>query len=214
MGSFWNVDNPVWKFIGRLADFFLLSVLWVIFSLPLVTMGAASTALYEQVMKMAEDQEGRLLQGFVRSFRANLRQGTAIWLGFLGVGALLAFDLLWAIGGTGYLHWVFFFTAALLSLAWLLTLSFVFPLLARVENTSWSLVKMAGAIVSRNLLPVLTGFILYAAFLAVGVFVFWPVLLVVPALPAYLSGRLYLRVLERYGLLRRPGEEAGEFDVS
>ena len=200
MGHFWNVDNPVWKFVGRLADFFFLSVLWAIFSLPVLTLGASTTALYDVVLKMAEDQEGRLFAGFYQAFRRNLRDATLIWLGLLGVGAVLFLDILWALQGTGTYRMLLFFLAAFLSLAWILVASFVFALTARVENTPWSLVKMAGAMVGQNLLPVLTGVILFMAFLSVGVFVFWPVLLVVPALPAYLSGKLFLRVLSRYGL--------------
>ena len=206
MGQFWNVENPVWKFIGRLADFFCLSLLWALCSLPVVTAGAATTALYDVVMKMAEDQEGKLAQGFLMSFRSNLPKATVLWLGFLLVGALLFLDGLWALSGSGPLHLAMFFFALSLGLAWLFTLSFVFALLARVENGAWSLVKMAGAIVSRNLLPIFTGLVLYAAFASAGLFVAWPLLLVVPALPAYLSGRLFLRILERYGL-RRPREE-------
>ncbi len=208
MRGFWNVDNPVWKFIGRLYDFFFLSLLWLLFSLPIVTLGASTTALYDIVLKMAEDKEGKLLEGFWHSFKANLRPATCIWLLFLVTGIPLALDLLLALRGSGNLTLWFFFTAAFLSLAWLAILSFVFALTARVENTPWNLIKMAGAMVSRNILPILTGLVLFLAFISVGVFLFWPVLLVVPALPAYLSGKLFLRILEKYGLTEEQREEA------
>ena len=205
MGHFWNVDNPVWKFVGRLADFFFLSLLWAFFSLPVVTLGASTCALYDVVLKMAEDQEGKLFAGFYGAFRRNFRDATLIWLGLLGAGLVLFLDILWALQGTGLYRMLLFFLAVFFSVAWLLLASFVFALTARVENTPWNLVKMAGAMVGQNLLPVLTGIVLFIAFLSVGLFVFWPVLLVVPALPAYLSGKLYLRVLSRYGLSWRKG---------
>ena len=41
-----NYDNPVWRFIGKLGDLIILNVLWLITSIPIVTIGASTTALY------------------------------------------------------------------------------------------------------------------------------------------------------------------------
>ena len=79
-------------------------------------------------------------------------------------------------------------------------LSFIFVLLASVENSNSALVKMTGAIVIRNLLPVIAGVIVYAAFILVGVFLCWPVLLLTPGLPALLNAKIYLFLLNKYGL--------------
>ena len=50
--KFFSLENPIWKFIGNLADFFLLSCLWYLCCLPVVTAGAATTALYYVTLKM------------------------------------------------------------------------------------------------------------------------------------------------------------------
>ena len=42
---FFNPDNWLWRGFGRLADFFILSILWLVCSIPVVTIGAASIAL-------------------------------------------------------------------------------------------------------------------------------------------------------------------------
>ena len=39
--KFFSLENPIWKFIGNLADFFLLSCLWYLCCLPVVTAGGA-----------------------------------------------------------------------------------------------------------------------------------------------------------------------------
>ena len=94
--KFFNVDNPVWRFVGNLADFFVLSVLWAVCCLPVVTIGASTTALYYVTMKMARNREGELIPSFFASFRQNLRQGIALWVGYLAVGLLI---------GLNYLHY-------------------------------------------------------------------------------------------------------------
>ena len=41
-----DINNPIMRFLTAMFDLMALSVLWVVFSLPIFTMGAASTALY------------------------------------------------------------------------------------------------------------------------------------------------------------------------
>ena len=82
--KFFSLENPIWKFIGNLADFFLLSCLWYLCCLPVVTAGAATTALYYVTLKMARGQEGQLIPAFFHSFKQNLKQATALWVGVLG----------------------------------------------------------------------------------------------------------------------------------
>ena len=200
MRRLFDLNNPIWIFVGRLADAALLSFLWLVCSLPVITIGASSTALDYVTLKMTEDKEGRLAAQFWRCFKKNLRQSIGIWLGFAAVGALLAFDITWALSTQGPVSMAMLITASVISCLYLCMLSFIFVLLASVENSSSALVKMTGAIVIRNLLPVIAGVIVYAAFILVGVFLCWPVLLLTPGLPALLNAKIYLFLLNKYGL--------------
>lgn len=200
MTNFFNIDNPIWKFIGNLWDFFVLSVLWLVCSIPVVTIGASTTALYYVTLKMASNQEGKLWQQYFHSFRQNWKEATVIWLGFLAVGIILGIDLMYGLtGGTNLASAVLVF-AVVVGALYLCLLSFVFPLLARVDNTPFAIVKMAGGMLVQNFLPILAGVMVMAAFVLVGVFAFKLLLLVVPALPAYINCRMYNRILERYHL--------------
>ena len=200
MRRLFDLNNPIWIFVGRLADAALLSFLWLVCSLPVITIGASSTALDYVTLKMTEDKEGRLAAQFWRCFKKNLRQSIGIWLGFAAVGALLAFDITWALSTQGPVSMAMLITASVISCLYLCMLSFIFVLLASVENSNSALVKMTGAIVIRNLLPVIAGVIVYAAFILVGVFLCWPVLLLTPGLPALLNAKIYLFLLNKYGL--------------
>ena len=200
MRRFFNVENPVWKFIARLADFFMLSVLWAICSLPVITMGSSTTALYYVMLKMAKDQEGKLASQFFFSFKQNLKQGILIFAGFFLAGGILVIDIAWALNQKNVAGMTMLVTAGVISILYLCMLSLVFVLLARLENTAFAIVKITGGVLIQNFLPVLSGVIVYVAFISVGVFVFWPVLLVTPALPAYLNCFIYNRILKRYNM--------------
>ena len=76
MAEFFNLDNPIWRFMGKVLDLMVLTVLWVVTRVPVFTIGASTTALYYAGMKLAKDQEGYVVKDFFHSFRENFRQAT------------------------------------------------------------------------------------------------------------------------------------------
>ena len=210
MNRFFNIDNPVWKFIGNLADFFLLSILTVALCIPIVTVGAALTSLSYVTLKMASNQEGKLFQQYFNSFKRNFRQITPVWLIILAIGVVLCIDVYYGIHAGTLLASSMLVTAVICIVLYLCVRSMIFVLFARVENTSSAIVKMAVAMVTRNFLPVLSTVIVTVAFIAVGVYVFWPMLLITPGLPAYINAFVYNRIITKYGLNLKDEDPFGE----
>ena len=80
--NFFNPDNWLWRGFGRIADFFLLSILWMVCSIPVITVGAASIALYDTVAHCFRYQEGGMVGRFFRTFKKELGRGillTVVW---------------------------------------------------------------------------------------------------------------------------------------
>lgn len=136
-------DNPVMRGLSKLFDVACLNILWLIFCMPVVTIGASTTAMYSVMMKLVKDEEGYILRGFLAAFKENFRQSTLIWLVMLLLSVLLAVDV-WIVSGIGGMarsvFGILFFFAGFC----LLGISvYVFPLLARYENTVRTTVKNA-----------------------------------------------------------------------
>ena len=74
------MDGPLWRALNFIADVMVLHVLWLVHSLPLVTIGASTTALYYAMMKRIRTNEGQVTANFRQSFKANFRQATILWL--------------------------------------------------------------------------------------------------------------------------------------
>ena len=91
--KFFSVDNPVWRFIRKIGYLWILNILWVVTSLPLVTVGASTTALIFACMKLRDD-EGYPVRNYFRSFKDNFRQATVIWLIYVLFGAVLVWRLI------------------------------------------------------------------------------------------------------------------------
>ena len=135
--GFFNYDNPVWRFIGKFFDIMILNVLWVICSLPIVTMGAATTAVYYVTLKLVRDEEGATIKSFFKSFKENFKQATVIWLIMLATGAVIAFDLFFFLrifDGPSGLRTALAAVFMALGLIWCFVGMFVFPVQCRFIN--------------------------------------------------------------------------------
>lgn len=84
-------ESPFLQTLGKLSDVVFCNIMFVIFSLPIFTVGASSAALYTCLQKMLEDREDDVIvRDFLRAFKANFRQATCIWLMALAVMVFLA----------------------------------------------------------------------------------------------------------------------------
>lgn len=82
MKSFFNPDNWLWRGFGRLADYFILSILWLVCCVPVVTAGSSCIALYDTVAHCIRGGEGNMVKRFFGTFRRELGRGvilTVIW---------------------------------------------------------------------------------------------------------------------------------------
>lgn len=79
MGRFFNQDNPVSRFLAGTIDLIALNALFILTSLPIVTMGASLTALYS-VLLWRKDDDSYLYKIYFSSFKENFRQATIIWV--------------------------------------------------------------------------------------------------------------------------------------
>lgn len=76
-------DSGLYKFISRFWDVVKLSVLWIVFSIPVITIGPATVALAAVTMKMVDDTEGYVARQFVTKFKENLRNGIPLGIIFV-----------------------------------------------------------------------------------------------------------------------------------
>ena len=93
MNNFFNFDGPFFTILNRVSDLIILNVLWLICCIPIVTIGASTTAMYYVALKMVNNEESYVTRSFFKSFRENFRQSTIIWLIMLPIGILIAFNL-------------------------------------------------------------------------------------------------------------------------
>lgn len=141
MEKFFDPNNPVTVLLSRIFDLILLNICFVLACIPIITIGPALSALYAVTLRMADGDFGHTKEIFFSSFRRNFRQGMQLWLLFSLSGVFLSADI-----------YVIFFVLPeryrLLQIpVWLLIFTvvsaiiYVFPMLARYEQTNLQLIR-------------------------------------------------------------------------
>jgi uncharacterized membrane protein YesL len=127
-------DNVVTRILGRMLDFVVLNLLWVICSIPIVTIGASTTALYAVMLKIVRDEDGYIIRSYFEAFRVNLKKSTMIWLIQMVFALILAIDFRVAgmVQFTG--SFLFFSILLILGILWFAMDIYLFALTARYEN--------------------------------------------------------------------------------
>lgn len=143
-------QNKIFAAIGFIGDHFLLGVLWVLCSLPVITGGAASAAACAVSRKLCTGEEQKMIPDFFRAFRREFLFATKLWLLVLGIGAVLAVDV-----------YVYFTVAAgspillgftgLLVLVYLICLCWMYPYTAVFQGGFVRTVKMSFLLGMSNL---------------------------------------------------------------
>ena len=80
MNRIMNVDSPVMRFLSSFADLIVVNRLLILFSLPIITAGAAVTAALRVTRDIMNDEASHMVRSFWNAFRENFRQATAVWI--------------------------------------------------------------------------------------------------------------------------------------
>ena len=171
MDRLFNVNNPLMRALSKLFDIGWLSLIYVVFCVPIVTIGAATTSLYYVSAKVLRKDRGYVWSEFWHSFKLNFKPATLIWLIFAAIYGLLYFNLTTfntSNAAGGYL------VGAYIALAFIVTCvaSYAFCLLSRFNMNVRGILRYALYMSFRHFLHTLcflailfvAGFGIYAGF--------------------------------------------------
>ena len=110
MNHIFSPDSKIFRVMNRMADLVILNLIYFLTCLPVVTIGAATAAMYTICFRMDTDRETNLIKPYLEAFRDNWKQATGLWIGLLLFGAAAVFDSMLFYNAAGILHfgfWVF-----------------------------------------------------------------------------------------------------------
>lgn len=208
MNKVFDMDGPVFSTLNRLADLVWLNILYIICCIPIVTIGASTTAMYYVTMKIVKNEEGYITRSFFKSFKMNFKQATLLWLLALAVGGILALDYsimtdrfgdIVALSAT--IKKVVLGILIIIGGIYLFTMVYLFPLLAKFDNNIKNTVKNSLLISIRHfpftLLLIVIPIIPFVLMLFVNQLILL-IFLIVFSLIAFISSYIYVRIFAYY----------------
>lgn len=200
--KFLSYDSPFSQLLLKLCYSCYLNLLWFVCSIPIVTIGASTTALYYTTLKIVRGEEQYVARMFFRSFRENFRQSTTLWLILLAVGLFLAGDgyilyhLRASSAGAAAVFWTLILALVIVAgIAYTIVLLFIFPLVASVSNTNLAMLKNSFLIGIRYLFCTIMVFAVHFAMFFVIVSIFSPMVIFGEGLCAMICSYLMSYVL-------------------
>lgn len=211
MGNIFKLDSPLMRFLTLVTNLVCLNMLWLLCCLPVVTAGAATTAMYYVVFQYINKQDDAVIKPFFSAFKDNFRQVTPVWILNLLIGAALAAEVFYlSQGAEAWLIAVF----AILAFVYLGASSYLYPIMARYEAPTRNSVMNCFALSLRHLPSTLLVVCLNAVPLAMYFLktdVFWTtsILWLVGgfSLIAFANGRILLSIFKKY---EDPAEDAND----
>ena len=92
MSKFFSSDNKLFILMSKIFDVMVLGLLWLVFCIPIITIGPASTAMYYTMVKVIRRERSYLFKEFFRSFKLNFKQSAIITLIYAVAIAVLYVD--------------------------------------------------------------------------------------------------------------------------
>lgn len=208
MKKWFDLDSPIMVGLSRLADYVVLSFLWFVCCLPIITIGPSTTAMYYVALKLVRKEEDvKITATFFQGFKSNFKQAAIMNIISLVLGAVLLLDCYYWFFGQG--------TTAMLCCAaffamfvWLLCIMFYsYPLQAQFYNTVKQTMINAAILSMRkfpitvivfvlNMLPIILGFMPNGLPILVRTIPVW--ILLAPGVVAIINAKFFVKMFDPF----------------
>ena len=139
--SLFQINSPIYRFMQKMTDILLLSFLWILFSLPIITVGAATTAANYVSLKLVRNEEGYITKMFVKAFKENFRQGTILGLVCMLFGYILWVDFNYCFHVAKEVPKLMLGFTVIGAVVYVCSFLYAFALTARYQNTISHMIK-------------------------------------------------------------------------
>ncbi|NLT12627.1 MAG: DUF624 domain-containing protein [Clostridiaceae bacterium] len=213
--NFISYNSPFGRLMNRLVDIVVLSLLTMLLCLPIITIGAAFTALYSVLLKVIRETDQNIIRTYFKAFKSNFFKSTVLWAIMAVVIFILYMDFYLlsavAMANEDLIRIVLLIISAFIAMVG----SYIFPMQAQFENSIFGTIKKSFLICIMNLprsiaiLGVLLCPILVVLFFPETVY--FLLIFCIGAIP-YLQTEIFVRVFDRY--MPKAPEEPTPVDLS
>ncbi|WP_332695992.1 YesL family protein [Halalkalibacter lacteus] len=136
-------DGKTASFLRIVTNIIILNFLWVICSMPLFTIGPSTAAMYGVIRKWHLYKEHSVIRCYINEYRLFLKQGFLVGTSWVILGSLLVLDVYFFLQIPSDLKVVFIVITVLVFILYIITSSFLLPVLVHYNTKGLALIKQA-----------------------------------------------------------------------
>ena len=157
MNSFFRIDGPVYNLLMKLWSLFVLNLCILIGSIPIVTIGVATSAAYAVCFKLHENNDTRVIENFILAYKRNFKQSIVFFVVVVDLNYMIHLDQQNLIGLLG---------VSIVGLVLVLSSQYTYGYIARFKDSAKLVFMNSMRLVLANmrvsfLLSVITLFLLF-----------------------------------------------------
>lgn len=205
-----SIEGKFFRTLTKIGDFLILGVLGIIFSIPVITVGASLAAMSSVGMKLVKDEEGYVFRNFLHSWKSNFKQSVGVELILAVIGIILCTDVSicvnWAREEGSLLPQILIYAFFGLILVLIAVVIYAFPLLSKFENTVVGTIKNAMLLCMKHLPQT---FIMLICTVGLSYFSlgYFPVFVLTIPIMCYVNSYIMTRIFKPY---EAPQEDDGK----
>ncbi len=201
MRGIFGSDSMLMKVLSKIFDIGYLSIVFIIFSLPVVTIGASLTALYYAVVKVIRRDRGYVFQEFFRSFKLNFVKATILWVIQAVLTFIMCFNLYAVVGEDGgtidFMHGAYIVMGLLI----FAVSCYAYPVLSRFDMKNTKIIRFSLYMAIKHVyftIPIMV--IVLASIVSLILLVpYMPIIpILVPGTAALVCSYMMERILKKY----------------
>lgn len=201
MGRFFDLDNGFFRFLNKVFDMLVLNLLTLLLCIPVVTAGPAIASMYYITMKEVKNEEGYVVRPYFKFFKENFRQGFILELIVIAAAVIMTSDLYimyqWTRQDESFLLMALFAVLVGFAVLAAVTAVFVFPMLAKFDNSIKGILTNSLMMAFRHL-PQAVLMVIIVAACGVLIYINLISLMFAFGLGAYLTSMIVIKIFDRY----------------
>lgn len=208
MGRLFQLDNPVWRLLNKITDVLILSLLFVVTGIFVITTGASLVSLYYNMFKLSDDREGHIVSGYFKTFKECFKKVTPMWCVCLLVGLILFGDIYICFKMPSPLGSFMIAFVAIIVVVFAMIITYLFPFLAMCEGDIKKILYLSFMMSVKEFLRTLFMIFITGIMIAVGLFVSAPFLVVAPGVIALSHIYIFKEIFNKYNMQLEERESA------
>lgn len=195
MGNIFSTDSKLMRVMSKIFDIGYLSIIFILSCLPVITIGAAFTALYYTTVKVIRKERGYVFQEYMRSFKLNFFAATKIWIVEIVIIVVMLFNITAVMEGEDKTSGFMLGAYIVLSVLVHAVSCYIYPILSRFVMKNTQIVRMSLYFVGKYIYFTVPLVIISGAAI-VGVFILMPYLPILPLVVPGIASLLYSYIME------------------